>query len=157
MSEAPVKKIARRPKVNVRRSVLDFLNFDNMAARFATQANEVKLLLRDAVLPKDGTTDEKGNSWIMFEDDPIEDPSGKGQVIGIKRERRAPKTLNPERAEEFLRKRKLWDACTETITQVVINEDAILAKAFDKTITEEELQGLYDVKENFAFVPQRVK
>jgi hypothetical protein len=157
MTDAPEKKLVRRPKLNVRRSVIDFLNFDNMASRFAAQASEIKLMLRDTVLPANGDEDDRGNSWIMFEDDPIEDPAGKGDVIGIKRERRAPKTLNTERAEQFLKQRKLWGKCTETVTQVVINEDAILALAFDKTISEEELQGLYDVKENFAFVPQRRK
>lgn len=153
---APTKKIARRltwSASTVRRAVADFLNFDAMATKFAGQAGEVKLLLRDTVLPTKGITDDKGHSWIMWEDDPLPDPSGKGEVIGIKRERRAPSTLNEERAEAFLRRKGLWDACTETV--VVINEDAILAKAFDKTITEAELQSLYDTKENFAFVPQR--
>jgi hypothetical protein len=154
----PEKKIARRTtkvKVNVRRAVTDWANYDNMAAKFAAQANEVKLMLRDTVLPEDGATDEKGHSWIMFEDDPIPDPGGKGDIIGIKRERRAPKTLDPDRAAALLHRKKLWDRCTETIT--VINEDAILAAAFDKTITEEELQSIYDVKESFAFLPQRRK
>ena len=158
MSDAPVKKMARRgPKINVRRAVMDFLNFDNMAKRFGAQAEEVKLLLRDTVLPAEGATDDNGHSWIMFEEDPIEDPSGKGNVVGIKRQRSAPKTLNLDRAEEFLRKKGLWDECTETVTQVLINEDAILARTFDKTITEDELQDLYDVKEVFSFIPQRVK
>jgi len=156
MTEA-TKKLTRRPKLNIRRSVIDFLNFDNMASKFAAQANEVKVLLRDTVLPETGLTDEDGNSWIMFEDDPIPDPSGKGEVTGIKRQRRVSKTLNTDKAEAFLRRKKLWDECTETVTQVVINEDAILARAFDKTITEEELQSLYEVKENFAFLPQRRK
>jgi hypothetical protein len=157
----PSKKVAQRgvvkPKVNIRRAVTDFLNFTNMAAKFGGQAEEVKLLLRDTVLPAEGNTDEKGNSWIMFDGEPIEDPAGKGDVIGIKRERRAPKTLNLERAEQFLRRKKLWDQCTETVTVTNINEDAILAAAFAKTITEDELASLYDTKETFAFIPQRAK
>jgi hypothetical protein len=153
----PEKKLTRRktPKVNVRRAVTDFLNYDNMASKFAAQANEVKLLLRDQVLPDEGTVDERGHSWIMFEDDPISDPAGKGDVVGIQRQRRAPKTLNTEKAEALLRKKRLWDSCTEQIT--VINEDAILAAAFAKTLTEEELQSIYDIKETFAFIPQRRK
>jgi hypothetical protein len=159
----PVKKPSKRVgasaplkvKVNVRRAVTDFLNFTNMAAQFGAQADEVKLLLRDKVLPTEGMTDENGHSWMQIDGDPIEDPSGKGAVTGIKRERRAPKKLNPERAEQFLRRKKLWDSCTEQVT--VINEDAILAAAFAKTISGDELEALYDVNETFAFIPVRVK
>ena len=155
----PVKKLTRRakpPVVNIRRAVTDFLNFDSMARKFGGQANEVKLLLRDSVLPAQGEKDEKGNYWIRFEDDPIEDPDG-GEVTAIQAQRRAPKLLNIERAEEFLRKRKLLEQCTETVTVSNINESAILALAFEKVISEEELQSLYDIKETFAFIPQRRK
>jgi hypothetical protein len=164
MSDMPAEKklVRRKPadvpvRVNIRRAVTDWANFDNLATKFAGQANEVKLLLRDTVLPAQGVTDERGHSWIMFESEPIEDPSGKGSIIGIKRERRAPKTLNSERAEQFLRRKGLWQQCTEEVTTTMINEDAILAAAFAKTITEDELQALYDVKETFAFLPQRSK
>lgn len=153
----PEKKLTRRTKTfNVRRAVTDFLNFESMTKKFGAQRDEIKLLLRDTVLPRDGDEDEKGNYWIRFDDDPIEDPDG-GTVTAIQAQRRAPKTLNIERAEQFLRKKKLWDQCSETVTQVVISEDKILGLAFDKTITEEELEALYDIKVTFAFLPQRTK
>jgi hypothetical protein len=156
----PTKKLTKRepapPKVNVRRAVTDFLRFDNMAKKFGAQADEVKLLLRDKVLPTQGEADEKGNYWIRFEEEPIEDPDGV-EVTAIQAQRRAPKTLNAERAEALLRRKKMWDQCTETITQVVINEDAILAAAFEKRLTEEELESLYDIKVSYAFLPQRNK
>lgn len=155
-SKKPSKRVAAEPKVDIRRSVTDWLNFSNMAAKFGGQAEAVKLLLRDKVLPKEGNTDENGHSWIIFNgEEPIPDPLGKGDVIGIKRERRAPKKLNAERAEQFLRRKKLWDQCTESV--VVINEDAILAAAFAKTISSDELDALYDVNESFAFIPVRAK
>ncbi len=156
----PTKKLTKRepaqPKVNVRRAVTDFLNFDNMAKKFGAQANEVKLLLRDKVLPTQGERDESGHYWIRFDDEPITDPDG-GEVIAIEAQRRAPKKLNAERAEALLRRKKMWDQCTETVTEVVINEDAILAAAFEKRLTEEELESLYDISESFAFIPLRRK
>jgi len=156
----PTKKLTKRepaqPKVNIRRAVTDFLNFDSMARKFGAQANEVKLLLRDKVLPAQGEQDESGHYWIRFDDEPIEDPDG-GEVIAIEAQRRAPKKLNAERAEALLRRKKMWEQCTETVTEVVINEDAILAAAFEKKLTEEELESLYDIKVTYAFLPQRTK
>ncbi len=156
----PTKKLTKRepaqPKVNIRRAVTDFLRFDDMARKFGTQANEVKVLLRDKVLPTQGEQDESGHYWIRFDDEPIEDPDG-GEVVAIEAQRRAPKKLNAERAEALLRRKKMWDQCTETVTEVVINEDAILAAAFEKKLTEEELESLYDIKVTYAFLPQRTK
>ena len=156
----PTKKLTKRepaqPKVNIRRAVTDFLNFDSMARKFGAQANEVKLLLRDKVLPAQGEQDESGHYWIRFDDEPIEDPDG-GEVVAIEAQRRAPKKLNAERAEALLRRKKMWEQCTETVTEVVINEDAILAAAFEKKLTEEELESLYDIKVTYAFLPQRTK
>lgn len=112
----------------------------------------MKVLLRDTILPAQGDSDDQGHVWIEF-DEPVEDPSGKASVLGIKREKRVSRRLNPARAEEFLKRRKLWDDCTETV--LVINEDAILAKAFEKKISDADLEGLYDVNESYAFVPKR--
>lgn len=148
-----VKVVKRRgPKIDLRRMVTEWLGLDYTAAQWAERANELKLLMRDTLLPEQGDTDDDGHTWVMFDED-IEDPSGKGSVTAIKREYRKIKRLNAERTEAFLRRKKLWDDCTETV--VVINEDAVLAKAFDKTISERDLNSLYDVTESYAFVPQR--
>jgi hypothetical protein len=141
----------------IRKAVTDWLNTGNMAAQFAAQQEEIRDLLRDTILPEQGEPDAAGHRFIMFEDDPIPDPSGKAQVVGIKRERRAPKTLNAERAEALLRRKGLWDECTEEVTETVISEDAILAANFEKRLTDKELDSIYDIKESFAFVPQRVR
>ncbi len=144
----------RKPMVDLRRMVIDWLGLDNTASQFQSRADELKVLMRDDLLVAQGEEDSDGHYWYTF-DDAIEDPSGKADVTGLKREHRKSKTLNAERAEAFLRKRGLWDECTETV--VVISEDAILAKAFDKVISDKDLNSLYDVKESYAFVPQRFK
>src|SRR5215831_16652302 len=125
MPDEVVKRIPKRSLTwtpdRIRRAVADFLNFDTTAQKFASQANEIKLLLRDTVLPQQGEADDHGHRWIMWENDPLPDPAGKGEVIGIKRQRSAPKSLNVERAMEFLRRKGLLEQCTETVE--MLNED----------------------------------
>jgi hypothetical protein len=73
-------------------------------------------------------------------------------VSGIQRQRRkGTLVLNEERAMTFLRRRrKLWEECTTTIT--VINEDALLAANFEKRISDDDLNALYDEGDpTFAF------
>jgi hypothetical protein len=58
--------------------------------------------------------------------------------------------MNEERTMAFLQKRKLLASCT--VTQVVINEDAILAANFEGAISDEDLEKLYDKGDpTFAF------
>ncbi len=78
-------------------------------------------------------------------------PLGKKTMVGMKRQRRAGQSLSQDRAEAFLKSKKLWDQCTTTVT--VINEDAILALNFSGQITDVDLKKLYDEKESFAFYP----
>ena len=78
--------------------------------------------------------------------------SGKAKektIGGIKRTRRISTPLNWERTIAFLQRKNMVKECTTT--EVVINEDALLAAAFTGRITDEELQTLYDEKESFAF------
>lgn len=145
----PVKKIRRRPRFNVRAAVRDWLLHDDAVKAFGERQAEARRLLM-GLLEETGTTDEKGSQWIRFPDDPVE-----GRINSIKRERRVTRILDIERTEAYLKKRRLYDQCTETV--VVLNEERILGLNFEGKISDEDLASLYDTNESWAFVPSRVK
>lgn len=70
-------------------------------------------------------------------------------ITGIERKRRVSQPLNEDRAMALVKEKGLLDECTEVV--VVLNEDAILAANYGGKITDEELEGLYDESESFAF------
>jgi hypothetical protein len=71
------------------------------------------------------------------------------EVVGIKRQRRETTTLNVERVMKLLDDKDLVADCTTT--EVVLNEDAVLAANFEGKITDEEMASLWDTSETFAF------
>jgi hypothetical protein len=139
----------RRPKIDVRRAVREWLVQDDAVKAFSERLVEAKGLLMK-ILESEGRNDERGSQWIRFPDDPVE-----GRITAIKRERRVTPKLDEERAEEYLKRRKLYSQCTETIT--VLDEAKILDLNFKGVISDADLETLYDPKETWAFVPQRVK
>lgn len=115
--------------------------------RAEAEEGKYKKRLMD-ILAEVGVPVEGGHQVL---DLPAEVPMGKKVMVGIKRQRRAGQSLAQDRAEAYLKAKKLWDECTTTIT--VINEDAILAANFAGRITDVDLKALYDEKETFAFYP----
>ena len=96
--------------------------------------------------------------------DPIEwvhyDSKGKRktrQIIGARRVERNSSSLDEDRALEFLRELdrdgKLGgrgiEECVKTIT--VVDEDALVALAFEERITDKQLADLYDDRTTYAF------
>jgi hypothetical protein len=121
---------------------------DNIKA-LSIQKEEARQVILE-YLVANGTKDDKGSFWVNWPEDPVG-----GRIKGIKAERRLLKVLDPEVAEAYLRKRKLYTQCTETI--VTLSEEKILALNFQGTIPDADLDALYETTENYAFVPQRVK
>ena len=70
------------------------------------------------------------------------------QISGIKRTRRVSVTLNSDKAMAFIKRKKLRGC---TVMEEVINEDALVALAYQGDISDAEFQSLYDEKESFAF------
>jgi hypothetical protein len=111
-----------------------------------------------AFLEQAGEEDPATGHRTLVLDTPLPFTSYRGElavekhVSGIQRQRRkGTLVLNEERAMTFLRRRrKLWEECTTTIT--VINEDALLAANFEKRISDDDLNALYDEGDpTFAF------
>jgi len=145
------RTVRRTTKVDVRAAVRAWLLASDAVERFQDDVTTHRKVIMDE-LAESGQTDQKGNQWIYFTDDPVE-----GRVKGIKRERRVSRRLDEETAEEYLREKGLYEQCTETI--VVLSEEKLLALAFGQgaPITDEDLESLYVVNETWAFCPQRIK
>lgn len=74
----------------------------------------------------------------------------KARRIGsIKRLRRSSQVLDTNKAMDLITSKGLLEQCTTT--EVVLNEDALLAAAFEGKISDAELQALYSEVEQFAF------
>jgi hypothetical protein len=147
-------KTMRRPrrrgvKIDIRAAVRSWLLKDDAVKKLSTD-KEVDRKAILAFLQEFGAEDENGHYWINWPDDPVE-----GRVKGIKAEKHVTRSLNSERTEEYLKGRKLYSQCTETI--VTLSEEKVLGLNFKGTITDADLEDLYDVYENYHFVPQRVK
>lgn len=74
----------------------------------------------------------------------------KKSIIGIRRTRRSSQVLDTDKAMALIKDKGLHD-CTETVTEVRINEDALLAAIFEGRITDDEAKTLYNESESFAF------
>ena len=71
------------------------------------------------------------------------------EVTGIRRVRRESTTLNADRVMKLLEIKDMVAECTTT--EVVLNEDAVLAANFEGRITDAEMDSLWDKSENYAF------
>ncbi len=93
------------------------------------------------VLIEEGEEDDKGHYWFDL-------PEEVDGTKAIQRQRRVSHVLHEVAAEEELRKLKLWDKCTRQIT--VLDEDALLALAFQKKIPDAVMQEIYEEKVVYA-------
>ena len=143
------KRVIKRTTIDVRVAVRQWLLASDAVERFSKDVSTHRGMILQ-VLEETGTTDDRGSQWLRFPDDPVE-----GRVKGVKRERRVNRSLNVEAAEEYLRKRRLYEDCTETI--VVLSEEKILDKNFKGEISDADLDALYDVRETWALIADRIK
>jgi hypothetical protein len=141
--------VVKRTPIDIRTATRQWLLASDAVERFSKDVSTHRGMLMEALVDQ-GTVDDKGSFWVRFPDDPVE-----GRVKGMKRERRVSRVLNQEAAEEYLREKGLYKACTETV--VMLSEEKILDKNFKGEISDADLDKLYDVKETWALIADRVK
>lgn len=86
---------------------------------------------------EEGFFDDKGNQWLNAGD------------YQLKRERRVTVSFNEHFAEEWAKKRGVWDKVKEI--REVVSEDQLLAVAWDDDDMKHDLDNFYTRRENFAF------
>lgn len=159
----PTRRLIRqRPAVpDLGPVVGEYLLNRSTRERASVHENKLKAGLMQ-VLEQVGQPDgDEGEHRKLVLEEPLEFVTYKGEkgtkktVIGIQRQyRKGSMVLNEDRVMAFLQgegRARLLDTCTTT--QVVINEDALLAANFEGEITDKDLAALYDEgKPTFAFI-----
>jgi len=101
-----------------------------------------------SLLEEHGEFDDKGSSYFRL-DGIVVDPRTDQPVLSVKRECRVGEVLDEDVAEEILRGLGLYDQCTMNIT--VLDEDAILALAFNDQLPDDAVKKMYTEKKTYAF------
>lgn len=86
---------------------------------------------------EEGFVDDKGNQWLDAGD------------FQLKRERRVTVSFNEHFAEDWAKKKGVWDEVKEV--REFVSEDQILAVAWDDEEMKHDLDNFYTRRENFAF------
>ncbi len=146
------RKVARKPRTKgglTNTALLTWAREFVTLGTQITQMNSRKTELRDRLaetVEKYGQADDYGHIFLDL-------PEKVANVVGFKRERRVSTRINEDRAEELLKRKKLWDECTTTIT--VIDEEKLAKAVFNKKLSEDEFDSLRDVNVNYALVPMK--
>ncbi|HET7110145.1 MAG TPA: hypothetical protein VFI41_04695 [Gemmatimonadales bacterium] len=123
----------------------EFIGLKSQRETIEKRESELKKTL-SAIVETDGYTDDKGSEYIDFKE-PIEG------FAGLKRERRVYQSLDEEKAMQVLAKKKLTALCTRTIT--VVDQDAVQAAFYDGKLTQDDIDAMFTVKINYAFIPRK--
>lgn len=108
----------------------------DFAVKINARVDELKKELVKRI-EEEGFFDEKGNQWLDAGD------------FQLKRERRVTVSFNEHFAEDWAKKRGIWDQVKEI--REVVSEDQILAVAWEDEDMKHDLDNFYTKRENFAF------
>jgi hypothetical protein len=144
------RTIRRRKTVDIEPLVHHYLGQRMLRERAEREESRGKKELME-ILESTGEKDHEGHRHLPVTPQPYTNPKGEEKTVnGVQRQRRVSQVIDAEAAEKLLRRKKLWDDCTETVT--VLSEDKILAANYEGKITDKELAALYGELEQFAFL-----
>jgi hypothetical protein len=123
----------------------EYVGLSKQRKTLEAREGELKKMLA-TIVEMDGYTDDKGSEYVDFKE-PIEG------FAGLKRERRVYQTLDEDKAFEVLAQKKLTQLCTRTIT--VVDQDAVQAAFYDGKLTQDDIDAMFTVKINYAFIPRK--
>lgn len=106
------------------------------ADKVFTRVNELKKEL-NTMVESEGFIDDRGHQWL--------DAGG----FQLKRERRVSVVFDDQFAEQWAKEKGVWDQVKEV--REFVNEDQLLAIAWDDEEMKEDLDKFYSKKETYAF------
>lgn len=148
----------KRPKLTGSTVLLDEEVADYLLARSArerAEGRESTYKVRFMKLLEESGQLQEGGHRLLLLNEPVlfqEYKRGKARdrdIVGIRRMRRTTQTLNIDKAMALVERLGLTKQCTKT--EVVLDEDSLLAASFTGQISDEDMQSIYDEKESFAF------
>jgi chemotaxis regulatin CheY-phosphate phosphatase CheZ len=136
MDKRVVKRTENFDASYIERLAEDYKKSKEFLADIEKRTNAIKKELSD-VVDANGVPDEKGNVWLRIGD------------LALKREKRITRSLDHQSAEDWARANGHWDDIKQVIE--VLDEDKLLALAWDNSDLEDTIQGFYVEKEVWAF------
>lgn len=133
--------VKKTPAMDIGPSIVQLAGIKARVKELTARKDQLTTTVKDYIR-KHGDADENGNLRFDVSD-----------LRGVKHawvQRRKTSTLNVERAEELLKKRKLWRSVTKVETIVTIDEDKLAALVFADKLTKAEWKSLFDESETFA-------
>ena len=118
------------------RLVVEYKASKEMAVSAKNRADRLKAELVELVDSR-GYEGENGHLWYEIGD------------YKLKRERRVSKTFDATACEEWAKSQGLWDEVSEVVE--LLNEDKVLALAWDDANLRDEITQFYVEKETWAF------
>lgn len=125
--------------MNVERITEEYLKQKRLLDSLNKTVGEYKEML-SKVIDEQGDPDEKGHKWYHA-----------GRYMLKRQKSQGDKFLNHERAEEWAKKKGIWDQVNKTL--VVLDEDAILGYIWDHKELAKEFEELYESPpEKWSFI-----
>lgn len=151
------RRLVKRASFDLDAVLVDYLTHRSLAERSSYHEGQGKKALM-GYLETTGDLDGEGHRTVRLEE-PLpftEYKSGKPAakvVTAIKRQRRASKSLDPEKTLTYLREHDLFDKCTVKVIE--IDEEAVLGANYTGEIPDDDLEALYVENETFAFILEK--
>lgn len=120
----------------VARYAEEYLKTDKAITGLNKQKETIKGVLKGHVEAV-GDVDDKGHKWYQA-----------GRFFMQVQRRQGSESLNKERAEAWAKDKGIWEEVSKTVTEVYLDEDALLGYMFDNREDkdlEREFKELYDV------------
>lgn len=140
--------------MNVRKTLMEHLKARRLAETASGWQNKHRDSLKDFLVKHGDEEDpETGHRWLRFDDEPFVDHEG-NQVAAIKAERRCPIVFDEDAAWEMVNglPAELREKVVHVETIESIDEDALLALAFEDKVPDSDVKSLYRPgKETWAF------
>ena len=123
----------------------EYIGLSKQRKTLEAREGELKKML-SAMVEANGYTDDKGSEYLDF-------PAPIEGYAGLKRERRVYQNLDEDKAFEVLAAKGLTKLCTRQIT--VVDEDAVQAAFYDGKLTQDDIDAMFTVRINYAFIPRK--
>lgn len=124
----------------------EYLALEYQQNLLTKRVDELKKALKSTVEVL-GYTDDKGSLYVEL-DEPVVGPDGKEYSL-LKNERRVIQSINTDRAETLVKSKGLEKQCI--ILVPTLDENEILKAHYEGDISQEEIDSIFDTRENFAF------
>lgn len=124
-----------------------FIFLDTQVKNFTKQRDAVKQELMEMLIIR-GEPEEGGHFYLPFDREI-------GPYKGLQRQRRASRGYDEDEALSILIARGLKSRCCDMVPE--INQDEVMECLREGLLTESEVDRMFPIKEQFAFVPVKAE